>query len=72
VINALAGKEVAEIGHVKPTSPESVPYLIQFPETFSTWEVVDSRGIREVESPASGIDRYDRRPASGSAASALG
>ena len=51
VINALAGKKVAETGHVKPTTPEALAHLITFPERFATWQVVDSRGIFETSPP---------------------
>jgi uncharacterized protein (DUF697 family) len=51
VINALAGKKVAETGHIKPTTPEALAHLITFPERFATWQVVDSRGIFETSPP---------------------
>jgi uncharacterized protein (DUF697 family)/GTPase Era involved in 16S rRNA processing len=51
LINALAGKSVAEVGDVKPTTPESIPYLISFPETFASWQVIDTRGIFETTRP---------------------
>lgn len=51
VINALAGKKVSEVGDIKPTTPESIPYLISFEEVFSSWEVIDSRGIFETTRP---------------------
>ncbi|MCB1318230.1 MAG: 50S ribosome-binding GTPase, partial [Leptospiraceae bacterium] len=51
LINSLAGQPVAEIGDVKPTTPDSTPYLIHFPEQFSSWQVIDSRGIFESTRP---------------------
>jgi uncharacterized protein (DUF697 family) len=51
VINALAGKKIAETGHVKPTTPQALAHLISFPERFATWQVVDSRGIFETSPP---------------------
>ncbi len=51
VINALANKKVAEIGDVEPTTTESIPYTIQFKETYSTWKIIDSRGIFESTRP---------------------
>ncbi|MBM7095756.1 50S ribosome-binding GTPase [Bacillus sp. H-16] len=55
LINALAGKEVAPVGDVKPETPESIPYLITFPEQYSTWQIVDTRGIFETTNPDGGI-----------------
>ena len=57
VINALAGKNVSEVGDIKPTTPESVPYLITFEEQFSTWQVIDSRGIFETTRPDGAPDK---------------
>lgn len=51
LINALAGREIAEVGDIKPTTPESTPYLIHFEEQFSAWQVIDSRGIFETTRP---------------------
>lgn len=51
VINALANKYVAEVGDIKPTTPETIPYEITFPERYATWKVVDSRGIFESTKP---------------------
>jgi uncharacterized protein (DUF697 family) len=47
LINALANKPVAEVGHVRPTTARSTPHTIEFPELYSTWQVIDSRGIFE-------------------------
>ena len=51
VINALANKYVAEVGDIKPTTPDTIPYEITFPERYATWQVVDSRGIFESTKP---------------------
>lgn len=51
LINAMAGREIADVGDVKPTTPESTPYLIHFEEQFSAWQVIDSRGIFETTRP---------------------
>ncbi|MEQ9364981.1 MAG: GTPase [Leptospirales bacterium] len=51
LINALAGREIADVGDIKPTTPESTPYLIHFEEQFSAWQVIDSRGIFETTRP---------------------
>lgn len=56
LINALANKAVAETNPVKPTTPESVPYTITFDETFSSWEVIDSRGIFETTRPDGAVE----------------
>jgi uncharacterized protein (DUF697 family)/GTP-binding protein EngB required for normal cell division len=47
LINALAGKEVADIGQVEPETVESSMYNIPFTEHYSSWDVVDSRGLFE-------------------------
>lgn len=52
LINALAGKEVAEVGDIKPSTLGADPYLISFPEFFAEWTVVDSRGIFESTRPS--------------------
>ena len=51
LINALSGKKVAIVNDIKPQEPETVPYTITFPETFSTWSVIDTRGIFESTKP---------------------
>lgn len=56
LINALAGREVAEVGDIKPTTPESTPYLIPFHEQFSAWQVIDSRGIFETTRPDGAVE----------------
>ena len=58
LINALSGKHVSEVGDIKPTTPESIPYLISFEERFSSWQVIDSRGIFETTRP-DGAPRED-------------
>jgi len=54
LINALAGKKVAEVGDVKPTTLKSEEYLITFEEAYSTWKVIDARGLFESTSPDGG------------------
>ncbi|MBS4196455.1 GTPase family protein [Lederbergia citri] len=56
IINALAGKEVAAVNDVKPETPESVPYVITFPELHSTWQIVDTRGIFETTKPTHSLE----------------
>jgi uncharacterized protein (DUF697 family)/predicted GTPase len=51
LINALAGRRVAETGEIRPTTPEAVTHVITFPDKFATWQVVDSRGIFETSPP---------------------
>jgi uncharacterized protein (DUF697 family) len=52
LLNALAGREVAEVGHVRPQTPGADPYLITFEDVFAEWQVVDSRGIFETPTAA--------------------
>ena len=47
LLNALAGRSVAQVGHVRPQTPGADPHLITFQEVFSEWKVVDARGIFE-------------------------
>jgi uncharacterized protein (DUF697 family)/predicted GTPase len=47
LLNALAGREVARVGDVRPQTPGADPYFISFAEVFAEWQVVDSRGIFE-------------------------
>ena len=54
LINALAGKKVAEVGNIKPTTFESTVYEITFPERYAVWRVIDSRGLFETTSPEGG------------------
>lgn len=56
LINALAGKEVATVNDFKPQEPQSEPYLITFAEEFSTWKVVDTRGIFESSKPDGSLE----------------
>lgn len=51
LINALANKDVAGVGAVEPETLESELYNISFPEMYSDWEVVDSRGLFESVTP---------------------
>lgn len=56
IINALAGKHVATVNDVKPQTPESIPYVITFPESHSTWQVIDTRGIFETTKPSENLE----------------
>lgn len=47
LINALANKQVADVGAVEPKTIESNMYHISFGERYSNWDVVDSRGLFE-------------------------
>ncbi len=47
LINALANRQVAVTGDVKPTTAEARPYLIVFPESHAAWNIIDSRGLFE-------------------------
>lgn len=51
LINALANKEVADVGSIEPTTVESQLYEVSFPERYADWEIVDSRGLFESVSP---------------------
>lgn len=51
LINALANREVAEVDSVEPTTIESTAYHISFSERYSSWDVIDSRGLFESVSP---------------------
>jgi uncharacterized protein (DUF697 family)/predicted GTPase len=57
LINALANKPVAEVGHVRPTTAVSTPYTIDFPEQYASWQVIDSRGIFESTRPEGASSR---------------
>ncbi|MCB1174189.1 MAG: 50S ribosome-binding GTPase [Leptospiraceae bacterium] len=57
LINALTGRLVAPIGDIRPTTPESTPYLVQFNERFSSWQVIDSRGVFESTRPDQAANR---------------
>ena len=47
LINALANRQVADVGAFEPTTVSSSAYEIPFPDRNATWEVVDSRGLFE-------------------------
>jgi uncharacterized protein (DUF697 family) len=47
LINALAKKEVASVGAIRPETEDSEKYEIQFSDRYATWDVVDSRGLFE-------------------------
>lgn len=51
LINALANKDVADVGTVEPTTVHSDIYNISFSERYASWDVVDSRGLFESVSP---------------------
>ena len=51
LINALANREVAVVGHVEPTTTQSEIHRIEFPEVNAAWEIIDSRGIFEATRP---------------------
>lgn len=51
LINALAGRKVAEVGDIKPQTIGADPYYISFPEFYAEWEIIDSRGIFETTTP---------------------
>ena len=51
LINALANRQAADVGAVKPETVESELYHIEFPDRYSTWDIVDSRGLFESASP---------------------
>lgn len=54
LVNALAGRHLAEVSHVKPGTLHSETYSIPFEDVFATWRVIDSRGIFETTSPDGG------------------
>ncbi|WP_254824305.1 GTPase [Haloglomus halophilum] len=47
LVNALANKQVTDIGEVEPTTAASNAYDITFPDRSATWKIVDSRGLFE-------------------------
>ncbi len=51
LINALAGRKVAEVADVKPHTIGADPYYIAFPEYHAEWQIIDSRGIFETTTP---------------------
>ncbi|TKR24541.1 GTPase family protein [Natronomonas salsuginis] len=53
LINALAGKDVADIGAIEPETTGSKLYNIPFTDHYASWDVVDSRGLFETV-PADG------------------
>lgn len=64
LLNALAGREVAQVGHVRPETPGADPYFITFEEVFAEWQVVDSRGIFETPlSAGGGVDPVEQAKA---------
>jgi len=55
LINALANEKVADVGDIKPTTPESIKYLITFEGKYSNWIVIDSRGLFETTTPEGAV-----------------
>lgn len=51
LLNALANRQVAEVGDIKPTTPASVVHEINFNDRYATWSVIDTRGIFETTKP---------------------
>jgi len=51
LINALANKEVSDVGNVEPTTVESEMYHVEFPDRYASWDIVDSRGLFESVTP---------------------
>lgn len=47
LVNALANKQVTDVGEFEPTTAASEAYEITFPDRNATWEIVDSRGLFE-------------------------
>nr|WP_255551611.1 GTPase [Sporosarcina sp. E16_8] len=56
LINALAGKDVAETNDFQAQEPQDEPYLITFAEEYSTWKVVDTRGVFESSKPDESVE----------------
>lgn len=56
LINALANREIAETGDIKPTTAESVVHDIKFNDKYSEWRIIDSRGIFESTTPEGGLN----------------
>ncbi|MHB8994883.1 MAG: GTPase [Armatimonadota bacterium] len=54
LINAICGREVAEVGDIKPTTKATEVYSVSFDEAESSWNLVDSRGLFESTSPGGG------------------
>lgn len=51
LINSLANRPVADTGAVKPETTKSQLYHIEFPDRYSSWDIVDSRGLFESAAP---------------------
>lgn len=51
LINALANRDVADVGGIKPTTVESTKHHIPFPDRYASWDVIDSRGLFETVTP---------------------
>ncbi|MED3986976.1 50S ribosome-binding GTPase [Peribacillus simplex] len=59
LINALAGKYVAEVNDIKPETAYTEPYVVTFQETKSTWRIIDTRGIFETTKPEKATSSED-------------
>lgn len=55
LINALSNQEVAETGAVAPQTVDSELYHISASERYSSWDIVDSRGLFESVPPEGGV-----------------
>ena len=51
LINALAGKKIAQVNDIKPETMGSEVYMVSFPEYYSTWTIIDTRGIFDTTKP---------------------
>lgn len=51
LLNALADKEVVQVGDIQPTTAVAAQVRVEFPESGSSWELIDSRGIFESTRP---------------------
>lgn len=55
LVNALAGREVAPVGDIEPTTAAATEHTISFDDVGTRWTVVDSRGIFETTTPAGAV-----------------
>jgi|GEM_PF-5918841 len=51
IVNALAKEEVAPVGDIEPTTPESIPYPVHLAGGYSELVLIDTRGIFETTRP---------------------
>lgn len=61
LINALANRQAADVGAVKPETVESELYHIEFPDRYSSWDIVDSRGLFESATPDGDLPEDTKR-----------